>query len=245
MFGAPHAASSWGCGRRTFGSIPEECRAPSRSSRRSAATSCCTPTSLGAASVRSLLPPRRAGCAPAPPWRSASTRSAGISSTRTAATESSPSPPPAPRDPRGPAAPRRAGAGMQPEASGVGAEVAEAIPRSPAREHLAICSFSPDEIRAAKRARPEVPCILLFQWQPHARDPIEATLECGADGADLPWPWLDEPLARRVHDAGLLLGGGTANDAAAVDILTARRADFVDSDKPRATVRARDAAMAR
>jgi len=137
------------------------------------------------------------------------------------------------------------GAVIEAKASGVGAEIAEGIARSPTREHLAICSFYPDEIRAAKRARPEVPCVLLFQWQPHARDPIEATRECGADGADLPWPWLDEPLARRVHDAGLLLGGGTANDAAAVDVLTARRADFVDSDKPRATVRARDAAMAR
>jgi len=137
------------------------------------------------------------------------------------------------------------GAVIEAKAHGVGGEIAEAIARSTARDHLAICSFYPDEIRAAKHARPEIPCILLFEWRPHEADPIELTRACGADGADLPWPWLDERLAARVHDAGLVLGGGTANDERAVGILTDVQADFVDTDTPRATVRVRDAAMAR
>lgn len=136
------------------------------------------------------------------------------------------------------------GAVIEAKSSGVGAEIAEAIARSSARDHLSICSFSADEIRAAKAARPEVPCILLFGWRPHTQDPIALTRGCGADGADLPWPWLDASLAARVHEAGLLLGGGTASDGYSISLLMARQADFVDTEATRAAVQARDAATA-
>lgn len=137
------------------------------------------------------------------------------------------------------------GAVIEAKASGVGADIARAIVRSPAREHLSICSFSAEEIRAAKKAEPSVPCILLFQWKAHTADPVAVTQACGADGADLPWPHLDAALAKRVHDAGLLLGGGTASDIESVEKLVKLDTEFVDSDRSTITVPARDAALAR
>jgi glycerophosphoryl diester phosphodiesterase len=136
------------------------------------------------------------------------------------------------------------GAVIEAKASGVGAEIADAVARSPAREHLSICSFRSEEIAAAKKAQPAVPCVLLFHtWRPR-EDPLELMWACGADGGDLPWQWLDPELAKRVHEAGLLVGGGTANDERAVDRLVALGAHFVDSDRPTMAVRARDALSA-
>ena len=136
------------------------------------------------------------------------------------------------------------GAVIEAKAAGVGAEIADAIARSPARQHLSICSFRSEEIAAAKKAQPDVPCVLLFHlWRP-PQDPLELMRACGADGGDLPWQWLDDELANRVHEAGLLVGGGTANDEQAVDRLVALAANFVDSDHPRMAVGARDALSA-
>jgi hypothetical protein len=45
-----------------------------------------------------------------------------------------------------------------------------------------------------------------------------------------------------MHAAGMLVGGGTADDAPSVNKLTALNADFVDSDRPGVAIPARDAA---
>ena len=137
------------------------------------------------------------------------------------------------------------GAVIEAKAAGVGAEIADAIARSPARQHLSICSFRAEEIIAAKKAQPDIPCVLLFHVVPPAQDPLVLLRACGADGGDLPWQWLDTELARRVHEAGLLVGGGTANDEEAVDRLVTLGANFVDSDHPGMAVSARDASVGR
>lgn len=131
------------------------------------------------------------------------------------------------------------GAVIEAKASGVGAELADRIWQSPARAHLAICSFWPEEIAAAKEARFEVPCILLFPSSGPSGDPIELLEACRADGADLPWQWLDVELAGRMRERGLAIGGGTADDAASVGKLAKLGADFVDSDRPTISVSAR------
>ncbi len=133
------------------------------------------------------------------------------------------------------------GAVVEAKAHGVGAEIAELIARSSSRPHLAICSFLPGEILVAKEARPEVPCILLFHRSRPAQDPLELIRACRADGGDLPWQWLDEELAVRLHRAGLLVGGGTADDEQSVNRLLALHTDFVDSDRPGVAIAARDA----
>src|SRR4029079_11949264 len=54
------------------------------------------------------------------------------------------------------------GAALEVKASGVGAEGARLAWASPARDRLAIYAFDPAEIRAAKAAVPELPCVLLL-----------------------------------------------------------------------------------
>lgn len=136
------------------------------------------------------------------------------------------------------------GAVIEAKSAGVGAEIADAIARSPARQHLSICSFRSAEIQAAKQAQSDVPCILLFHLARPAQDPLELIRACGADGGDLPWQWLDTDLATRMHQAGLLIGGGTANDEQSVARLLSYGANFVDSDRPGMAVGARDAMSA-
>jgi glycerophosphoryl diester phosphodiesterase len=133
------------------------------------------------------------------------------------------------------------GAIVEAKAPGVGAEIAQRIAGSPAREHLAICSFLPDEILAAKAAEPGVPCVLLFQHRPPAANPLDVIAACGADGADVPWQWLTPDLVAAMRGRGLLVGGGTANDVAVVEHLMTIGADFVDSDSPGMAVQARNA----
>ena len=133
------------------------------------------------------------------------------------------------------------GAVIEAKAVGVGAEIAERIARSPAREHLSICSFHPGEILDAKRARAEVPCVLLFHTYHPGGDPLEHIRACHADGADVPWQWLDAELVGRMRAAGMLVGGGTASDERAVQRLLELDADFVDSDRPAVSVAARNA----
>lgn len=131
------------------------------------------------------------------------------------------------------------GAVIEAKAIGTGAELAERIERSSSRPDLAICSFLADEIAAAKAAVPTVSCVLLFPSEGVSADPVELIESCGADGADLPWQWLDGALADRMRARGLAIGGGTADDAFSVGKLVDLGADFVDSDRPRTAVPAR------
>ena len=130
------------------------------------------------------------------------------------------------------------GAALEVKASGVGAEVAEAAWASPARDRLAIYAFDPQEIRAAKAVRPELPCVLLLRLT----DDPDATLAqieaCGADGADVPWQWRALRLHAGMRERGLLVGGGSASGAEAADILVATGVDVIDTDGPGAMLAA-------
>lgn len=132
------------------------------------------------------------------------------------------------------------GAVIEAKGRDTGAEIARQVERSPAREHLAICSFLPYEIRGAKAVAPDVPCVLLFHRYRPPGDPLDHVRACLADGADVPWQWDDGDLVARMHAAGMIVGGGTANDATAVQKLMTLGADFVDSDRPGTAVRLRN-----
>ena len=132
---------------------------------------------------------------------------------------------------------RPLGAEIDIKTHGIGAELAERIAASPSKPQLSICSALPDELSEAKRVSPEVPCFLILEERDG--DPIELVQACGADGADLPWEWLDEELVGRMRRHGLGIMGSTASDEAALRELVRRGADFVDSDRPRTALAVR------
>jgi glycerophosphoryl diester phosphodiesterase len=131
------------------------------------------------------------------------------------------------------------GALIEAKAAGVGQQLAARISTSPISEHLAICSFLRAEIAAAKAIAPSVPCVLLLSGEGRTADPIEQIDACGADGADVPLPLLDDALAERMRAHGFAIGGGTADDAESIGKLAALGADFVDSDRPQVAVSVR------
>jgi glycerophosphoryl diester phosphodiesterase len=130
------------------------------------------------------------------------------------------------------------GAALEVKASGVGADVARLAWASPARDRLAIYAFDPDEIRAAKAAVPELPCILLLYLDADP-DGVLATIDaCGADGADVPWQWNAIELLAGMRGRALLMGGGSANGGEAAERLLALGADMIDTDGPAAMLAA-------
>jgi glycerophosphoryl diester phosphodiesterase len=130
------------------------------------------------------------------------------------------------------------GAALEVKASGVGAEVAEAAWASPARDRLAVYAFDPDEIRAAKAVRPEMPCVLLLRLADDPNTTLAETEACGADGADVPWQWAARELHAGMRERGLLVGGGSASGDEAADILVATGVDMIDTDGPGAMLAA-------
>jgi glycerophosphoryl diester phosphodiesterase len=133
------------------------------------------------------------------------------------------------------------GAALEVKASGVGAEVAERAWASPARERLAIYAFDPAEIRAAKTARPELPCVLLLRLTDDAGMVLAAIEACGADGADVPWQWNARELHADMRQRGKLVGGGSAVGDEAADILVSTGVDMIDTDGPGAMLAAVEA----
>jgi glycerophosphoryl diester phosphodiesterase len=117
------------------------------------------------------------------------------------------------------------------KAAGIGSGLAELIASSRAKPQLSICSELPDELSNAKRLAPDIPCFLILEARDS--DPVDRVLACDADGADLPWDWLDEELVDRMRRHGLGIMGSTANEEHALRELVRRGADFVDSDRPR------------
>lgn len=130
------------------------------------------------------------------------------------------------------------GAALEVKAVGVGAEVARAAWASPARERLAIYSFLPDEIRDAKTAAPEVPCVLLLRLSDDPDAVLGRIEACGADGADVPWQWDARALLSGMRERGLLIGGGSASGDQAADVLVQTGVDMIDTDDPAAMLSA-------
>jgi hypothetical protein len=130
------------------------------------------------------------------------------------------------------------GAALEVKAPGVGADVAAAAWASPARDRLAIYAFDPDEIRAAKAARPEVPCVLLLRLTDDPAQVIAGIEACGADGADVPWQWSAVALHAEMRARGLMVGGGSAAGGEAAEVLLATGVDMIDTDGPGAMLAA-------
>jgi glycerophosphoryl diester phosphodiesterase len=130
------------------------------------------------------------------------------------------------------------GAALEVKASGVGAEVARLAWDSPARERLAIYAFDPGEIRAAKAAVPDLPCVLLLYLDADPEGVLARIDACGADGADVPWQWNATSLLTSMRERGLLMGGGSANGGEAAESLLALGSDMIDTDGPAAMLAA-------
>jgi glycerophosphoryl diester phosphodiesterase len=124
------------------------------------------------------------------------------------------------------------GAALEVKAAGVGGEVAELAWSSPVRDRFAIYSFHPDEIRAAKAAAPDLPCVLLLYLKDDPGQVMARIEACGADGADVPWQWDARTLLADMRGQGLLVGGGTADGPDAAAALVAQGVDLIDTDRP-------------
>jgi glycerophosphoryl diester phosphodiesterase len=128
---------------------------------------------------------------------------------------------------------------IEAKGAGTGGDIAARIVVSAARERLAICSFSADELRAAGAVAAEVLTVLLFEPVMPWGDPVDIIRDCGARGADVPWQWDEPDVVAHMHDGGLAAGGGSANNLVAMERLVRFGADFVDSDVPAFALAAR------
>jgi glycerophosphoryl diester phosphodiesterase len=124
------------------------------------------------------------------------------------------------------------GAALEVKAAGVGADVAHAAWQSTARERLAIYSFLPKEIIAAKAAQPRIPCVLLLRLSDDPKNVISWMADCDADGADVPWQWNAIELIAAMRQLGMIIGGGSADGDQAADRLVALGVDMIDTDDP-------------
>lgn len=126
------------------------------------------------------------------------------------------------------------GAAIEIKATEIGAEIADLAWASPTRDRLAIYSFLPDEIRAAKAVRPELPCVLLLRLRDNPADVIGWIEACGADGADVPWQWNAMDLIADMRQRGMIVGGGSARGDEAAGQLLELGVDMIDTDGPAA-----------
>lgn len=139
---------------------------------------------------------------------------------------------------------RRPGLGATLEAKGphTGAAIAGAIAASPVRSQLSICSFRIDELEAAVAVDPTIPRMLIVDRDERPDDLV--ALSTGVDAVNVPGHWLDAAAVAALHEAGVLIGGGTVDDAGGLQACLALGIDLVDSNQPGIAVAARDAALA-
>jgi len=130
------------------------------------------------------------------------------------------------------------GAAIEVKAQGVGGAVAAAAWASSARDRLAIYAFDSEEIRAAKAAAPDLPCILLLRLADDPGEVVARIDACGADGADVPWQWSAVELLADMRTRGWLVGGGSDEGGRAARELVEQGVDVIDTDDPAALLAA-------
>jgi glycerophosphoryl diester phosphodiesterase len=130
------------------------------------------------------------------------------------------------------------GAAIEVKAPGVGGTVAALAWASPARDRLCIYAFDADEIRAAKAAAPDLPCVLLLRLTDDPNEVVGRIEACDADGADVPWQWNAGPLLAGMRERGYLVGGGSDEGGQAARELVEQGVDVIDTDHPAALLEA-------
>ena len=135
------------------------------------------------------------------------------------------------------------GATIEAKGIGTGDRIARTIAASPARDRFSVCSFELDELRAAASVDPNVPRLLIADRDTPGADPHTLARAALATGINLPWEWCDRGLVESLHRAGLIVAGGTADDADAIRACMKLDIDLVDSNRPALAVAARNAAL--
>jgi glycerophosphoryl diester phosphodiesterase len=136
------------------------------------------------------------------------------------------------------------GATIEAKGPGSGAAIARAIEAArsrPIRHASSICSFSANELRAAAVVDPSIPRMLIVDRDDPDADPLELAVAAGATAVNVPIEWLTAASVARLHAAGLLVAGGTVDDAAGVAVCLALGIDLVDTNLPCVIVAARNA----
>jgi len=130
------------------------------------------------------------------------------------------------------------GAAIEVKAPGVGGAVATQAWASSARDRLCIYAFDPEEIRAAKRAVPDLPCVLLLRLTDDPNQVVGRIEACGADGADVPWQWNAVALLAEMRERGYLIGGGSDEGGKTARAQVELGVDMIDTDDPAALLAA-------
>ena len=134
----------------------------------------------------------------------------------------------------------RLGATIEAKGPSSGAPIALAVAGSPSRDVCSICSFSADELRAAAAVAPAIPRMLIADRDKPDADFIALARAAAAGAVNVPLGWLTGEIVAGLHAAGLLVAGGTVDDAAGIATCLKLGIDFVDTNRPRVTVAARD-----
>lgn len=136
------------------------------------------------------------------------------------------------------------GATIEAKGRGSGAVIARAIRASRTRTACSICSFSPDELRAAAMVEPSIPRMLIVDRDERDADLLEVANAAGANVVNVPTEWLTHGSVARLQSGGLLVAGGTVDDIIGVRACLELGIDLVDTNRPSVVVATRDALMA-
>jgi glycerophosphoryl diester phosphodiesterase len=135
------------------------------------------------------------------------------------------------------------GATLEAKGAGSGAVIARAIQVIGARstrEACSICSFSAHELRAAAAVEPQIARILIVDRDEREIDGVVLARAAMATAINVPVDWLSRGEVLRLHSAGLLVAGGTVDDAAGIAACLDLGIDLIDTNRPTITVSARD-----
>ena len=133
------------------------------------------------------------------------------------------------------------GATVEAKGEGTGGPIAAALLERPWRLRLSICSFEASELRAAAAVAPDVPRVLIVDRDVPDLDPLPVATDASATGVNVPWDRCTAASVDRLHRAGLLVAGGTADDARGVAACLAVGLDAVDTNDPVMVLAVRDA----
>jgi glycerophosphoryl diester phosphodiesterase len=128
------------------------------------------------------------------------------------------------------------GATLEAKGPGSGAAIGHAVAMAASRDHCSICSFSAPELRAAAEVEPTIPRLLILDRDRPDDDPIVSARHASATAVNVPFDWLSPADVARLHDAGLVVAGGTVDDEIGIARCLDLGIDVVDTNRPTITV---------